>query len=90
MNSSTLSNSVCPTDGAGGGNLIKRQALLILIKACARALLQCELADLYFQPKPAQHLHPKILKQEYTGGPRIDLIKVALFTTILALKTLAL
>ena len=90
MNSSTLSNSVRPTAGAGGGILIKRQALLILIKACARALLQCELADLYFQPKPAQHLHPKILKQEYTGGPRIDLIKVALFTTILALKTLTL
>ena len=77
MNSSTLSNSVRPSR-AEGGILIKRQALLILIKACARALLQCELADLYFQPKPAQHLHSRILEQEYTGWPRIDLIKVAL------------
>ena len=89
MNSSTLSNSVRPSR-AGGGILIKRQALLILIKACARALLQCELADLYFQPKPAQHLHSRILIHENTGWPRIDLIKVALYTTILALKTLTL
>ena len=54
MNSSTLSNS-CRPSRAGGGILIKRQALLILIKACARALLQCDLAYLYFQPKPAPH-----------------------------------
>ena len=66
MNSSTLFNSVRPSR-AGGGILIKRQALLILIKACARALLQCELADLYFQPKPAPHLNSTILKHEYTG-----------------------